>query len=94
MEIKISGINFQMQDKEPEKMNGLVGMAMFNAQEMWINSASTQQTKIIARWHEIIHMMDRAYGTKLTEEQVTIFTHALVALLRDNEGIVDQINND
>jgi hypothetical protein len=94
MEIKIAGITFQMQDKEPEQMNGLVGMAIFNTQEMWINSSSTQQTKIIARWHETIHMLDRTYGTKFTEEQVTIFTHALVALLRDNEGIVDQINND
>ena len=94
MEVKISGIKFQMEDKDPEKMNGLVGMAMFNAQEMWINGASTQQTKMIARWHEIIHMLDRAYGTKFTEEQVTIFTHALVALLQDNEDIVDKINND
>jgi hypothetical protein len=93
MEVKISGITFHIHEKDPENMNGLVGMAMFNAQEMWINSASTPQTKMIGRWHEIIHMLDRAYGTKLTEEQVTIFTHALVAFLQDNKGIVNQINN-
>jgi len=93
MEVKISGITFHIHEKDPEHMNGLVGMAMFNAQEMWINSASTPQTKMIGRWHEIIHMLDRAYGTKLTEEQVTIFTHALVAFLQDNKDIVNQINN-
>jgi hypothetical protein len=28
----------------------------------------------------------------MSEEQVTIFTHALVALLKDNPNIVDQFN--
>jgi hypothetical protein len=91
MEVKISGIKFQMQDMESEKMNGLVGMAMFNSQEMWIHKDMTPQTKMIARWHEIIHMLDRAYGTKFNEDQVTIFTHALVALLQDNPDIVEKI---
>jgi hypothetical protein len=36
-------------------------------------------------------MLDRAYGTKFNEDQVTIFTHALVALLQDNPDIVEKI---
>ena len=93
MNINISGIDYSISDKSPVEMNGNVGLANFNTQEIWINSEMTQQTKMLARWHEIVHILDQSYGVKMSEEQVTIFTHALVALFRNNENIVDKINN-
>jgi hypothetical protein len=93
MNIKVSGIDYNISDKSSDEMNGNVGLANFNTQEIWINATMSSQTKMIARWHEIIHILDRSYGVKMSEEQVTIFTHALVSLLCDNPDIVDKINN-
>ena len=93
MEVKVSGIVYSISERSPEEMNGNIGLANFNTQEIWINSAASPQTKIIAHWHEIVHIIERAYGVRMNEEQVTVFTHGLVSFLRDNPGIVGQINN-
>jgi len=93
MEVKVSGIVYSISERTPEEMNGNIGLANFNTQEIWINAAASPQTKMIARWHEIVHILERAYGVKMSEEQVTIFTHALVAFLRDNPNTVAEINN-
>jgi len=94
MDIKVSGIDYKVLNKTAEEMGGHIGLANFNTQEIWIHNDMTQQTKVIARWHETVHILEKAYGVKMSEEQVTIFTHALVSLLRDNPNIVDQFNND
>jgi hypothetical protein len=93
MNVKISGIDYTISEKSSDEMNGNIGLANFNTQEIWINSSASEQTKMIARWHEIMHILERAYGVKMSEEQVTIFTHALVSFLRDNPNVVDKINN-
>ena len=93
MEVKVSGIVYTISERSPEEMNGNIGLANFNTQEIWINSAASPQTKMIARWHEIVHILERAYGVKMNEEQVTIFTHALVSFLCDNPGIVVQVHS-
>jgi hypothetical protein len=93
MEVKVSGIVYTISERSPEEMNGNIGLANFNTQEIWINSSASPQTKMIARWHEIVHILERAYGVKMNEEQVTIFTHALVSFLNDNRDIVNKINN-
>jgi hypothetical protein len=83
-EIKICGIVYSIFYKTPEEMEGRLGLANFNTQEIWINSGSTEQTKKIAVVHEILHMMDHAYNLKLSEEQVVFTSHAFLALLSDN----------
>jgi len=93
MDVKVAGIVYTISERSPEEMNGNIGLANFNTQEIWINSSASPQTKIIARWHEIVHILERAYGVSMSEQQVTIFTHALVSFLRDNPDTVDKINN-
>jgi hypothetical protein len=93
MDVKVSGIVYSISERSSEEMNGNIGLANFNTQEIWINSSASPQTKMIAHWHEIVHIIERAYGVHMSEEQVTIFTHGLVSFLRDNPSIVDQINN-
>ena len=82
--IKVAGITYQILFKTTEEMNGLVGSANFNSQEIWINQDHTQQTQKIAIWHEIIHIVSDAYGLNLSEEQVKIGTHALIAFAAEN----------
>ena len=93
MNIKVSGINYIISEKSPEEIGGNIGLANFNTQEIWINSSVSPQTKMIARWHEIIHILEQSYGVKMSEEQVTTFTHAFVSFLCDNPNVVDKINN-
>jgi Zn-dependent peptidase ImmA (M78 family) len=83
--IKIAGIYYIIQHKTTEEMGGLVGYADFNKQVICINSDHTEQTRKIATYHEIIHIISEAYGLNLSEEQVKIGTHALLAFLRENE---------
>ena len=49
-----------------------------------INTGITEQTKRIALMHETLHILDKAYNLKLSEDQVTYTAHALVALAVDN----------
>jgi len=83
-EIKICGIVYSILSKTPEEMEGRLGLANFNTQEIWINLGATEQTKKIAVVHEILHMIDHAYNLKLSEEQVVFTSHAFLALLSEN----------
>lgn len=87
--IKICGLTYSIQLKTPEEMKGSVGLANFNTQEIWINQTMTDQTKKIAVYHEVLHMLDHAYNLKLSEEQVTFTAHALLALVSDNQLLVN-----
>ena len=93
MDIKVSGIVYKVLNKTAEEMGGHIGLANFNTQEIWIHNDMTPQTKVIARWHETMHILEKAYGVKMSEEQVTTFTHAFVSFLCDNPNVVDKINN-
>lgn len=65
-------------------MQGNVGLANFNTQEIWINKSVTEQTQHIARTHEVLHILSDSYNLQLTETQVKYLTHALVAFFNDN----------
>ena len=80
----VAGISYNISKKEPEHMQGHIGLADFNAQEIRINSIYSEQTKLIAVYHEIIHIISDAYGLHLSEEQVRVGTHALIAFLAEN----------
>ena len=68
-------------------MQGRIGLANFNTQEIWIGDSFSDQTKKIALWHEVLHILSDAYNLKMTEEQVKFMTHALIALVEDNPSI-------
>lgn len=82
--ILVSGISYDINFKDPEKMGGHIGLANFNSQEISINNSFTKQTQNIALIHEIIHIISDSYGLELTENQVKIGTHAFIAFLHDN----------
>ena len=86
---KISGITFDTWFKPSEEMAGNIGLANFNAQTISINNDQSPQTKRIAAWHEIIHIMDSIYGLGLSEEQVIRLAHAMVGFFEDNQHLVD-----
>jgi len=92
--VKISGIEYTIVMKTSEEMGGTIGLAYFNTQEIWINHNMTGQTIKIAKWHEVIHMLDHTYNLEMTEQQVKFFTHALIALLEDNPGIVEDFKRN
>jgi len=94
MNIKIAGIDYKILFKTAEEMQGNIGFARFNDQEIWIGEQYTNQTKKIALWHETLHILSDAFNLKLTEEQVKITTHALIALLEDNQKIVEQFKGN
>jgi hypothetical protein len=82
--IKIAGLNYNLEFVSSENMGGNIGLADFNKQLITINENCTDQTKHIAVLHEILHILDRVYNLKLSEEQVIYTTHALIALFEDN----------
>lgn len=81
---RVAGIDYQIIQKPSEEMNGHLGLADFNNQSVIINQNCSEQTKKIAIFHEILHLISDAYGLGLTEQQVKIGTHALIAFLADN----------
>ena len=85
--MKICGINYKVLYKNPEEMQGTIGLARFNDQEIWIGNKFTEQTKKIALWHETLHILSDAYNLKMNEEQVKFLTHALIALVEDNPEV-------
>lgn len=87
MKLKICGITYEVLYKTPEEIQGNIGLALFNSQEIWINETFSEQTKKIALWHEVLHILDHAYNLKMTEEQVKFQTHALIALVTDNPEV-------
>ena len=87
-QVKIAGIDYSIALKSTEEMNGLIGTADFNRQLISINKDHTEQTQRIAVCQEILHIVSDAYGLNLTEEQVKIGTHALIALIEDNKELL------
>ena len=84
MKLKICGIDYEVLYKTSEEMQGTIGLARFNDQEIWIVNNFTEQTKKIALWHETLHILSDSYNLKMTEEQVKFLTHSLIALVEDN----------
>lgn len=82
--MKICGINYAVLYKTSEEMQGRIGTANFNTQEIWIGESFSEQTKKIALWHETLHILSDAYNLKMNEEQVKFMTHALIAFVEDN----------
>ena len=85
--MKICGINYTVLYKTSEEMQGHIGTANFNTQEIWIGESFSDQTKKIALWHETLHILSDAYNLKMNEEQVKFMTHALIAFVADNPSI-------
>ena len=84
MQLKICGIVYKVLYKTPEEMQGNIGLARFNDQEIWIGSNFSEQTQKIAFWHETLHILSDAYNLSLDEQQVKFLTHAWIALMSDN----------
>ena len=82
--INIAGLTYDIIIKDAQSMGGHIGQADFNAQEIRLNESFTDQTKTIAVYHEIIHILDSVFGLNLTEQQVVIGTHALICFLDNN----------
>lgn len=90
--VRIAGINYSIDFVDPSQMvTGGIGEADFNKQAIRINNTFSEQTKQIAIVHEVVHMIDHAYMTKLSEEQVVVFTHGLVQFLKDNPTYFNQV---
>lgn len=85
--VLIAGIEYDIVEKSGEKMQGNLGLANFNNQEISINQDATEQTKMIAVVHEILHIISDSYNLKMNEEQVKFLTHALIAFRHDNPEI-------
>jgi hypothetical protein len=84
MKLRIAGIDYTIANVSANELNGLLGSADFNNQIIKINKDATQTTQHIATTHEIIHILDKAYNIKLSEEQVIYLAQAIVALMNDN----------
>lgn len=83
--IKIAGVSYSIEFLSSEQMKGNIGLADFDNQRIMINDDATEQTKQIAMVHEILHILDKAYNLKFTEEQVKYTAHAILALYKDNQ---------
>ena len=83
--IRIAGILYQVKSLSPEEMQGLIGQADFNGQEIRINNTVTEQTKKIALVHELLHIIDHAWAAGLTEQQIVKMSHGLVQVINDNQ---------
>jgi len=89
--MKIGGIYYEILHKTNEEMNGNIGLADFNRQEISINTDHTTQTQKIALVHEILHILDSTYHLKLTEEQVIYTAHALIGFIEDNKDFLTDL---
>lgn len=88
-EVNIAGIPYTINYKNTEEMNGHIGTADFNRQEISINHDHTLPTQNIAIIHEIMHIISDAYDLGLTERQVKIGTHALIAFMAENKQFLE-----
>ena len=93
MKFRIAGIDYTVIEKSTEDMNGLVGSADFNHQIISINRDYTGQTQEIALLHEVLHIVDSAFNVGLTEEQVRVLTHGLLALVKDNQDVLQGLKD-
>jgi Zn-dependent peptidase ImmA (M78 family) len=91
--IRICGVNYQIVFKSNEEMNGLIGYANFNAQEIGISADHTPQTQRIALLHEIIHILSDVYNLKMDEDDVRVTTHAFLSLFSDNPDLIPSLFN-
>jgi hypothetical protein len=87
MKLKICGLTYTVLYKTTEEMQGCIGFAKFNDQEIWIGNNFSEQTKKIALWHETLHILSDAYNLRLSEEQVKFLAHALIAIVSDNPEV-------
>jgi hypothetical protein len=87
MKLKICGLTYTVLHKTTEEMQGCIGFAKFNDQEIWIGNNFSEQTKKIALWHETLHILSDAYNLRLSEEQVKFLAHALIAIVSDNPEV-------
>jgi len=90
MNLKICGLNYEVLYKSSDEMQGNIGLARFNDQEIWIGNSFSEQTQKIALWHETLHILSDAYNLKMNEEQVKFLTHALIALVEDNPELKNE----
>jgi hypothetical protein len=90
---KIAGIVYKILYKDDSEMQGRIGLANFNTQEIWINKSHTTQTKKIAILHEIVHLLDHAYNLNMSEDDVIYTTHGLLGLMLDNPDLLNNIQN-
>ena len=90
MNLKICGLNYEVLYKSSDEMQGNIGLARFNDQQIWIGNCFSAQTQKIALWHETLHILSDAYNLKMNEEQVKFLTHALIALLEDNPDLKNE----
>jgi len=84
--VRIAGLQYDVVYKSGEEMQGNLGLANFNQQEISINAAATQQTQQVAVLHEILHIISDSFNLKMSEEQVKILTHGIIAFKHDNPG--------
>jgi len=91
--VRIAGINYSIDVCDPSQMldGGRLGEADFNRQAIRINNTVTEQTKQIAIIHEVLHMIDHAYGTGLSEDQIVKLTHGVVQCVKDNPTFFNHI---
>ncbi len=82
--LRIGGIEYMVEILSAEEMKGHLGLADFNNHKIMISKDATEATQQIAFIHEILHILDKSYNIKLTEEQVIYTAQALVALVNDN----------
>jgi len=88
MKLRIAGIDYDVEYVSSDNLNGLLGTADFNNQKIKINKDSTDATQHIAVIHEIIHILDKSYNIKLSEEQVVYLAQAIVALVKENPEFI------
>lgn len=93
MKFRIAGIDYAVIEKSTDDMNGLVGSADFNHQIISINRDCTEQTQEIALLHEVLHIVDAAFNVGLSEEQVRVLTHGLLALVKDNQAVLQGLQD-
>ena len=84
MKLRVAGIDYTIANVSANEINGLLGLADFNNQIIKINKDTTEVTQHISIVHEIIHILDKSYNIKLTEEQVVYLAQAIVALVNEN----------
>lgn len=84
MKLRVAGIDYGIEQVSSKDLNGLLGTADFNNQCIKINKDATETTQHIAIIHEIIHVLDKSYNIKLSEEQVVYLAQAIVALVNEN----------
>lgn len=86
IKVRIAGLQYDIKYKSGDEMGGNLGLANFNLQEISINANATQQTQQVAVLHEVLHIISDSFNLKMSEEQVKILTHGIIAFKHDNPG--------